>query len=363
MVVGFLLAAYSVVANDSIQTLGTFLSSNSHRPWWVLWMFGSSILLAVLLYGWIVNDGDPAYGRLDAFPLPPGGVSWIHVIPPLALLILTRLGVPVSTTFLVLTLFAVTGGAPGNLGAMLIKSALGYVVAFATAIILFLLVFKRLSEYLHRTREAEIPGYWVVLQWASTGFLWSQWLIQDLANIFVYLPREVPASWLLFGVLALVAMQGYIFYQFGGEIQKIVTSKTDTTDIRAATIIDFIYGMVLLVFKEASDMPMSTTWVFLGILAGREFAFSTFLADTDAPRHYTQGVCRRRQGIRWPRGERCARLRNALASANPVRIAELGGKAECLPSKGSPNTRDQPPSMRCMKNTSAFGPIGSSQAS
>ena len=282
MVAGFLLAAYSVVANDSIQTLGTFLSSNSHRPWWVLWMFGSSILLVVLLYGWIVNDGDASYGRLDAFPLPPRGVSWIHVIPPLALLVLTRLGVPVSTTFLVLTLFAVTGGAPGNLGSMLIKSALGYVVAFATAIILFLLVFKRLSEYFHRTREAEIPSYWVVLQWASTGFLWSQWLIQDLANIFVYLPREVPGSWLMFGILALVAMQGYIFYQFGGEIQKIVTSKTDTTDIRAATIIDFIYGMVLLVFKEASDMPMSTTWVFLGILAGREFALSTFLADTDA---------------------------------------------------------------------------------
>ena len=27
-------------------------------------------------------------------------------------------------------------------------------------------------------------------------------------------------------------------------------------------------------------MPMSTTWVFLGVLAGREFALSSFLADT-----------------------------------------------------------------------------------
>lgn len=34
--IGFLMAAYSIVANDAIQTLGTFLSSNSHRPWWVL---------------------------------------------------------------------------------------------------------------------------------------------------------------------------------------------------------------------------------------------------------------------------------------------------------------------------------------
>ena len=257
MVIGFLLAAYSVVANDSIQTLGTFLASNARRPWWVLWMFAGSIMLAVICYTWFVND------------------------------ILTRLGVPVSTTFLVLTVFAVTGGETSNIAKMLTKSALGYVVAFASAIGLFALVFKRASEYFHRTKGDTIPTYWVFLQWSSTGFLWSMWLIQDLANIFVYLPRQLSVSWLVFGVVALLAMQGYIFYRFGGEIQKIVTSKTDTTDIRAATIIDFIYGLVLLVFKfllpwvsPDLNIPMSTTWVFLGVLAGREFALSFHLADT-----------------------------------------------------------------------------------
>ena len=279
MVVGFLLAAYAVVANDSIQTLGTFLASNSHRPWWALWLFASGILAAVLAYGWFFHSGDVSYGRLEKFPVPEGGISWIHAIPPLALLILTRVGVPVSTTFLVLTVFTIS-----NLQAMLAKSLLGYLVAFVAAIVLFRLVFQRATEYFHRTRGSRIPRYWVVLQWSSTAFLWSQWLIQDLANIFVYLPRQLSVSWLLFGVLVLVAMQGYIFYTFGGVIQKIVLSKTDTTDIRAATIIDFIYGLVLLVFKEVSNIPMSTTWVFLGLLAGREFALSMYLADTDFKR-------------------------------------------------------------------------------
>ena len=279
MVAGFLLAAYAVVANDSIQTLGTFLSSNAHRPWWVLWLFASGILGAVLAYGWFVHGGDVSYGRLAKFPVPEGGISWIHVIPPLALLILTRVGVPVSTTFLVLTVFTIS-----NLEAMLAKSMLGYLVAFVVAIVLFRLVFKRATEFFHRTRGTAIPRYWVVLQWSSTAFLWSQWLIQDLANIFVYLPRQLSISWLLFGVLVLVAMQGYIFYTFGGVIQKIVLSKTDTTDIRAATIIDFIYGIVLLIFKEVSNIPMSTTWVFLGLLAGRELALSMYLADTDFKR-------------------------------------------------------------------------------
>ena len=274
MVVGFALAAYSVVANDSIQTLGTFLASNAHRPWWALWLFAGGILVAVIVYGWWTS-GDPAYGRLEKFPVPEGGISWLHAIPPLALLILTRFGVPVSTTFLVLTVFA-----SSNIGAMLAKSALGYLVAFVAAITLFRLVFKRATEFFHRTRGDAIPGYWVVLQWLSTGFLWSQWLIQDLANIFVYLPREMAGGWLTFGTALLVILLGVVFYQFGGQIQKIVTSKTDTTDIRAATIIDFIYGVVLLIFKEWSNMPMSTTWVFLGVLAGREFALSMYLADT-----------------------------------------------------------------------------------
>ena len=29
MIIGFTLAAYSVIANDSVQTLGTFIASNS----------------------------------------------------------------------------------------------------------------------------------------------------------------------------------------------------------------------------------------------------------------------------------------------------------------------------------------------
>jgi hypothetical protein len=58
--VGFGLAAYSIVGNDAIQTLGTFLSSNSKRPWWVLWPFACSILVGVMVVGWVVNRGDVA---------------------------------------------------------------------------------------------------------------------------------------------------------------------------------------------------------------------------------------------------------------------------------------------------------------
>jgi phosphate/sulfate permease len=276
MILGFVLAAYSVVANDSIQTLGTFLASNSHRPWWVLWAFSSSILLLVLLYGWVTNDGDPAYGRLEEFPKPEGGISLIHVAAPLVLLFLTRFGIPVSTTFLVLSVFA-----PQNIDSMLVKSLMGYLVAFVTGILVYRFVVRRLTEHFHRTADEVTPTYWIALQWLSTGFLWSQWLIQDLANVFVFLTRPLPLMWLVFAVAVLLIMQGVIFYQYGGRIQRIVTSKSMTGDIRSATIIDFIYGLILLVFKEWSNMPMSTTWVFLGLLAGREIALTLNLKHRD----------------------------------------------------------------------------------
>ncbi|NET40996.1 MAG: hypothetical protein F6K15_03225 [Okeania sp. SIO2B3] len=268
MWVGFLLASYSIVANDAIQTLGTFLSSNSQRPWWVLWLFICSILLVVFFYGWITNDGDVAYGRLAEFPFPEN-FSWIYIVPPFVLLFLTNWGIPVSTTFLILTVFA-----PSNLTSMLTKSLFGYGLAFVTAILIYKFITKALEEKFLSTADQEPSIYWVIFQWVSTAFLWSQWLIQDLANIFAYLPRNLDASMLFFSMFVMLILHAIIFYRNGGAIQHIVTSKTNTQDIRSATIVDFIYGLILLLFKEWSKMPMSTTWVFIGLLAGREIAIA-----------------------------------------------------------------------------------------
>lgn len=288
-IIGFLIAAYSIVANDAIQTLGTFLSSNSRRPWWVLWLYACSIIVAVMLYGYFVLNSDIAYGRLNRIPYPEAGIQWWHALPPLALLILTRFGIPVSTTFLVLTIFVMTGGGAteGVLFDMLMKSGVGYIVALLAGGLVYLAVANSWERWIHRTLDNPVPVYWVILQWCSTAFLWSQWLIQDLANIFVFLPRQTVVtgdstdvffapSLLIFTTVVMLLLHAWIFATRGGEIQKIVTSKTNTTDIRAATLIDFMYGIILFIFKDISDVPMSTTWVFLGLLAGREIAISYF---------------------------------------------------------------------------------------
>jgi hypothetical protein len=372
MIFGFILAAYSIVGNDSIQTLGTFLYSNSHRRWWVLWLFSSTVMVAVILNGWFNYNNDPSYSRLNkvydksvstapvqeaiayaseavsadpvqerileelanlstqledtkavfvkqprsfeasfaelqaAYTLvkeeigKPGipnaqrvvlravidkmdatmvqfeerqdvskFIDWPHLIPPLVLLILTRFGFPVSTSFLILITFQ-----PAVLTSMLTKSLMGYVVALVSAVVVYLVVMRTVENRWREEGEGGIKPVWVFLQWGSTAFLWSMWLIQDMANIFVYLPRMPELPWLLFAIVWMVAVQAFIYYTHGGKIQKVVTSKTNTHDIRSATIVDLVYGVVLYIFKIQSNVPMSTTWVFLGLLAGREIAFA-----------------------------------------------------------------------------------------
>ncbi|MEO1014647.1 MAG: hypothetical protein AAFX08_05605 [Pseudomonadota bacterium] len=262
--VGFLFAAYAVVGNDALQTLGTFINSNDRFPWWVLFIFAGVILVAAFFYGWA--QGDPAYGRLDRYPEIQ--IEWYHALPPFVLLLLTRTGIPVSTTFMVLTIFAVQSA---NLTSMLEKSLVGYGVAFLVGAGVYMLVSPTLERFFIATRSSQHHPVWVGLQWSATGFLWWQWLSQDFANIYIFLPRQLTFVEAAFSISIVLVLLGVTFANAGGPVQRILRTKRGVTDIRSATIIDFIFAWLLLYFKELNNVPMSTTWVFLGLIAGREF--------------------------------------------------------------------------------------------
>jgi len=267
MMVGFLFAAYSVIANDSVQTLGTWIASNNERfNWKTMWIAASSVLLWALWYGWYMY-GDISYGRLNKIPFQE--VQWYHAMAPGLLLLLTRIGVPVSTSFLVLSAFASTF----VLEKMLMKSMMGYAVAAVAAYTLWLGITKILDE--DKPVKEEHKVYWRVGQWFTTGFLWWTWLSHDMANIAVFLPREIPVDLMVAISAVFVAGLWYMFREGGGKIQNIVLEKHNTRYVRSATIIDGVYWIILFFFKELNDIPMSTTWVFVGLLCGRELAMAT----------------------------------------------------------------------------------------
>ncbi len=268
MAVGFLFAAYSVIANDSVQTLGTWIASNNERfNWKVMWGAASAVLLYTLWYGWYTYGGDISYGRLNKIPFQE--VQWYHALAPGLLLILTRIGVPVSTSFLVLSVFASTF----VLEKMLMKSMMGYAVAAVAAYVIWVVVSRWLDEA--KPVKEEHKAFWRVGQWITTGFLWFTWLSHDIANIAVFLPRTIPVD--LMFVISTVFVGGlwWMFREGGGKIQNIVLEKHNTRYVRSATIIDAVYWLILFFFKELNDIPMSTTWVFVGLLCGRELAMAT----------------------------------------------------------------------------------------
>jgi len=271
MVLGFLFAAYSVIGNDSIQTLGTFIASNKSIRWQYLWIFVSVILVGTLTYSYVMYGGDISYGRLEKIPFIE--IKWYHAMAPLGLVILTRIGIPVSTSLLVLSAFA----SSLVFEQILIKSAVGYGLAAIVAYTLWLLI----SGW--DNKRNAIPSshekYWRITQWCATGFLWFTWLSHDIANIAVFLPRSLQLPHFLFVLTVFVVGLAIIFWKQGGKIQEIVLEKTGTNYLRSATIIAFLYGFILLFFKEYSSIPMSTTWVFIGLLAGRELAIATQTRD------------------------------------------------------------------------------------
>ncbi len=262
---GFILAAYSVIANDSAQTLGTFIASNKETQWYWQWMVMSTVMVTTLTYGYA--SGDIAHGRLNYIPLP-STFQWYHLAAPALLLGLTRFGIPVSTTILTLSVFS----SSVILEKILVKSAVGYALAAISAYILWTLLSKFLDE---RTPvPLENRQRWRIAQWLATCFLWHQWLAHDIANVAVFLPRgEALPAWMFMGFMSiLVVGLAHLFYTNGGKIQEIVLSKSGTRFMRSATIIDFAYAIVLWYFKQYNEIPMSTTWVFVGLLCGRELA-------------------------------------------------------------------------------------------
>ena len=212
------------------------MASNQRFKWYWLATAASVVLTFTLIYGWNINDGDITFGRLNKIPYQT--IQWYHATAPLILVLLTRAGIPVSTTFLVLSAFASTV----VLEKVLMKSVVGYGLAAMVAYLVWLGVSYFINEKFDKVKENHRRA-WVIGQWCTTGFLWYTWLSHDVANIAVFLPRQLPVSLLILCIALLSVLLFYIFWDKGGRIQKIVYSKTGTRYTRSATIIDFIYAI------------------------------------------------------------------------------------------------------------------------
>jgi len=213
-IVGFALAGWSVIANDSVQTLGTFIASKQKWfRWYILATAASAAMIITVTYGWFAYDGDISYGRLTRIPYQE--IQWYHAVAPAILLLLTRIGIPVSTTFLVLSAFASTI----VLEKMLLKSVVGYGLAAVIAYICWIVISKFINEKFDEITIQWKISAWRNAVWVTSAFLWSTWLMHDVANIAVYLPRQLDISLLLL-FLFIFQFSFFTFFTFMEDLYK-----------------------------------------------------------------------------------------------------------------------------------------------
>jgi len=335
----FALAAYAVIWNDAVQTLMTYIHSNNDVPRKILFAGVAAVLLGVIWYGFL-SAWDITYGRLDAKWYANFEIQWYVAIFPLILVFLTRFrGIPVSTSLLMLSIFSTTL----LFEQIVMKSALGYLVAFLSSFVMWVIVEFTLKKFskakktkavaftgmvvksvigaavvmvaiayvliplmLHFFPALEIPVpsttqlgiysivaflfvlgifyereaddsvsrssvFWRSAQTFTTALLFGTWLMHDMVNIAVFLPTWFGLEIMLLISVLFILWLAYTFHINGWPVGNIVTKKTSTNEIIAATMIDLVYFVILLIFKEWSNIPMSTTWVFVWLLAGRQF--------------------------------------------------------------------------------------------
>ena len=84
--------------------------------------------------------------------------------------------------------------------------------------------------------------------------------------------------------------------------------------MRSATLIDLLFGLCLLYKAFLSSFPLSTTWVFLGLIGGRELALRI--------KQQTSDLCSpTARGAVWPRSSAADLWKAAVGVLVSVGIA------------------------------------------
>ena len=74
---------------------------------------------------------------------------------------------------------------------------MGYGLAAVVAYICWIVISKFINEKFDEITTQWKIAFWRNAVWVTSAFLWATWLMHDVANIAVYLPRQLDISLLV----------------------------------------------------------------------------------------------------------------------------------------------------------------------
>jgi hypothetical protein len=156
---------------------------------------------------------------------------------------------------------------------MLAKTFIGYSVGFFISYFLWEYLIKVFKKGLFVCEKKKT--FWRFIQWMSSGLLWVAWLTNNTSNVAVFVPREFTLWGLILFLIIGVTMIAFVFYNRGGPIQEIVTNKNGMNNLKSTSITNVCFALIILGIARVTPIPMATTWIFIGILAGQEMALQS----------------------------------------------------------------------------------------
>ena len=261
------LVTYNVVFNNSIQTIGLFIASNKNKGIFYNLLFFSSIFVFTVLLSWFLTDREVHYHLLDTINYSRIGLQFLLL--PILLSFLTKKQVPLSATFLIIPLFADSS----TISSMVNKTTVSYFLSLIGSLIIYKFLYTKYKNLLV-DEKSDTGKIWIVAEYVSTGILWFSWLTVSLCNFVIFLPRKFDIiDLILFSIVGIITLY-CILISNGGEIQKIIDQKSDVKNIKTTVIFNSLFAFALLFIQHMDNIPITSTWMFLGILAGRELAIS-----------------------------------------------------------------------------------------
>ena len=270
-----ILALSTSITNNSFQIFGTFFLINKKTSKMKMFLFIFGVFIVIILSSWFLFDKELHFGKLNSIPYDER-LNIFYFLSPFVLIYLTHKKIPVSSTFLFTTLFS--SGAV--LHTILTKTVHIYILSFMISFVLWKYIYpfflNKFEKYFNfKFSESDNSNFWFIIQYLSTALLWFSWLFSNMSSALVFIPRQFDIK----SLLILFLFAGFIIYHLidnmGGDMQQLIKNKKNTDNIRSATMINIVYGLLIYIFQFSVNIPISTTWVFIGLIAGREMAITS----------------------------------------------------------------------------------------